>query len=343
MCKNFIIPFIPNGKGEIARALAKGALEKMTTIDRDGVGYVEAYGGKDYHVSRWLSPKDAFKRFEPLSGSDQKIIEVFKDTVKVDLSYVGQGERVADPKALMLHSRMRTTGDVSLENVHPFDIEGSLLIHNGVINNHHLFDKKISTCDSEAILIGYLELGINYMPEAIQDLANLLSGYYACAVLSNDENDTQIMDVFVGNNASLVVGFVVELDSYVICTTSDILRETCKENKFTVRKIYDIKDGSFIRFNIETGALTHTIAFKPGTRAYVYNGAGGNGYYNGVGKTSSYPARSLPAVSPTATLGKTTAYHSGLTAEEKEENRKILSEQEWEDLAVEGYGNYCGK
>ncbi len=343
MCKNFIIPFIPNGKGEIARALAQGALEKMSSHDRDGVGYVEAYGGREYHVSRWLSPKDAFKRFDPITKADQRILEIFKDTITVEKTYSGKGERIAEPRAIMMHSRMKTTGDISIENVHPFDIDGSLLIHNGVISNHHLFEKKVSSCDSEVILVNYLDLGVNYLPDAIQDLADVLSGYYACAVLSNNEDDAQIMDIFVGNNASLVVGFVTELDSYVICTTAEILRETCKENKFNVRKIYDIKDGSFIRFNVETGALTHTLSFKPGARSYTHNYSNNNGYYNGAGRTSSYPARSLPAVTPSEVLARATAYHNGLTEEEKAEEKKLLSEEEWEQLAVEGYGIYSAK
>jgi glucosamine 6-phosphate synthetase-like amidotransferase/phosphosugar isomerase protein len=313
MCKNLIIPYIPAGKTEVARNIAKAALPVMSANDTDGVGYVEANAG-DFSIKRWLNPKDAFKRNSQFSKSDKRVQEIFGEVVQVEAKYNSVGEPAETANAILMHTRMATCS-VSLQNVHPFVLEDTVLIHNGVIHNHHRYEKKHSTCDSEAILTNYLEHAVAFDPKnQVQAMADSLVGYYACAVLAKDLDNRQFVDVFVGNDAQLVIGYIRELGAYAIATNRQILLSACKAHKYRLEQTYTVNDGYLIRFDVQTGDVLAKVEFDVNYRTEPI----GKAYANA------------------------TRYLSSIETDEKSEATELQSELDWQTKKTKVGNTYYG-
>lgn len=80
-------------------------LSKFFRVNRDGGGFAYAEDGKLFTHRHIL----------------------------VESDYIEQGLRLASKDNLVTHCRIATSGGVSPENAHPFVMENSILVHNGVL------------------------------------------------------------------------------------------------------------------------------------------------------------------------------------------------------------------
>lgn len=270
MCKILMIAGLTESKQNAANRFLMAAMPGMVENDKDGVGYVASHlETGELFGERWMSPKAAFRRREPLTARDVALREHLRLAVNIEESYNSFGNRGAF-SSVMLHARFATCG-VSLKNVHPFVREDTALIHNGVITNPDDFRRILSTCDSEAILDGYLSMGVDTHIDSVSDLANALEGYYACGVLGRDRDGVRIMDIFKSDTASLYVSWVKSLETWVYCTRAEIIRDAAKKARTSCSTPREIQTGWIIRLNAETGENMGTCQFTPKPRFAMQN------------------------------------------------------------------------
>lgn len=248
MCKVMIIPKINEKHKTKTVEFIKEMGKEISRANTDGLGYAAIDKDGSLFGERWLKNYQAFdnkkvKHFEKFS----KAIEDFNGGETYNS--FGDDPSLNKATAVTLHTRFATSAK-GMANTHPFfDPEfDTSLIHNGVINNDNDFKKKLSTCDSEAILTNYLDCGVNQDPSLIQNVADALRGYYACGIFSRDNDGARILDVFKGNHASLYLQRVPELDIDVFCTSDVDVRDVCRKMGLEVTDAFKIKEGRLMRF-----------------------------------------------------------------------------------------------
>jgi hypothetical protein len=99
-------------------------------------------------------------------------------------------------------------------------------MHNGVISNHHEFDKPLSTCDSEALLTRYIDAGAKRHPKFLTDALKPIRGYFAAIVFNNEGT----IDIWRDDRATLFMAHVKGV-GVVIATTAEIILNTARECK----------------------------------------------------------------------------------------------------------------
>ena len=265
----------------------------MSAYDKDGVRYLAQR--KEYGLwgEKWLKPEEAWKVRDEAHVKDGLYKEKFKGLL-LEERFTKFG--VADPMmthAVLLHARMATC-EKSLANVHPFVRGDTALIHNGIIRNDHQLKKITSTCDSECILNEYVDKGVFNDPEAIQAVAKELRGYYACAILTKGQDGKQYLDIFKNTTSQLSATYVEELDSMVFCTNPEIVKETCKELKWSHGASFKVKDETLIRIDAATGDLISKHTFKEGYTWSNVDHDYSNGYEHGYGNYNRAPVTHLP-------------------------------------------------
>lgn len=281
MCKVLMISGITNETNANAVKFMKAMAPLMSSGNTDGLGYSAANTEGNLFGERWHKNDDAFVL--------KKLIEVSNDKKDASLSLLSKVSKkpthgynyynTAKPSnynsygevdlttmvALTMHTRMATSGK-EFANTHPFydpDADVSL-IHNGIIRNDNEFDLKLSTCDSEAILVSYVNNKVNMEPESIQVMSNELVGYYACGILAKDSTNNRVLDIFKGNGASLHVTWVDQLNTLVYSTSSADIKTACEKLGFTHTEVMEVNEGNLIRHNAFTGEAIHIETFVAG-------------------------------------------------------------------------------
>jgi len=216
-----------------------------TGCNMDGFGYMAINKNGELFGEKWLKPYNAF---------------TYKDINEDNYLPIGSVD-LNNVTTICLHARYATCSK-DFKNVHPF-VEGyTSLIHNGMISNHLDLVKKYSTCDSEVILHEYLRLNVNKNHKNIKQLSDKLNGYYSVAILSRNEENTPILDIFKQNGADLCFTYIDQLKSIVYCSVPSILYKTMYELKWThMNPIYKLTDGYFIRLNAITGKVINKYKF----------------------------------------------------------------------------------
>jgi predicted glutamine amidotransferase len=257
MCKIMMFAGIKPSKTSQAWKWAVEAAPLLSEDDKDGFGYAAAAEGQIFG-ERWLHPEETFLRRTARTKSERYMQAQFGSAVDIPDVYNSFGDLTLTPRvqALMLHARMATCAK-SLRNTHPFvqdsgEGPATALIHNGVISNAATLQNRTSSCDSECILNEYTDSNVARCPDNIQDVADLLRGYYACGVLSHD-GERPILDVFKSSRASLHVVWVGALGTYVFCTSEEILRETAERAKMRLSTVAAVTEGHLIRLDVVTG------------------------------------------------------------------------------------------
>lgn len=272
MCKVLLIAGIKPDKVKKVWEFAQTISKPMSRSNKDGLGYAAITAEGKIFGERWLDNDHAFQTEDP----NCPVVEVFGNAVEKKGSigeYNSFGELQRDNMvALTLHTRYATTPK-GMMNTHPFIDEGISLIHNGIIRNHNEY-KLNSTCDSEAILRAYQINGVAADPSKVDDMAHALKGYYACGVLTNTDIGPTL-DIFK-SNASLHVAFVKQLDTFVVSTDDDDIKDTCRILGYDMGVVFKIFDGKFIRVNAITGKESQVLTFKESVQ-WEYSG-GHNGY-----------------------------------------------------------------
>lgn len=253
MCKIMTITGIKAKQGGLLK-FARATHRQLSKTESDGFGYA-ATDGKNLFSEAWMHSTDAFKHRNYVDDKDSQLIELFRGAIDKDPTYLSNGtvdRSLNSVTTITMHARTQTNTH-SLENTHPFVIDGVSLIHNGIIHNHDKWRKKLSTCDSESILTKYLKDDVRHSPMAIEGIFSQLQGYYACAVLLPTVNG-YALDVFKCNNANLSFAVVKELGNAFIWTTTERdLKEICKALNWSEPRFFDFDAFTLVRCDAVTG------------------------------------------------------------------------------------------
>jgi len=273
MCKIFLMAGIKKETNALAIKLVKAMADPMSRSNTDGLGYSAVKANGDMFGERWYINSRAFKTLPAVTSEDEykEHLDMLGESIKPDKYtpidytnlYSKYGEvDLSSMTAITLHTRYATSGR-EFNNTHPFvdAAADTSLIHNGVIRNTSDFKFSLSTCDSESILIAYLKQNVGIDPTAVQAMANMLKGYYACGVFSRDANGNRVMDVFK-SNASLSGAYIKELGVCVYTTSISDVEEVCSKIGLTVGPKFVINDGWFIRLDSVTGKVVCKMPFQ---------------------------------------------------------------------------------
>lgn len=282
MCRVFMMAGITKDTNAKAVKLLKAIAEPMSRSNTDGIGYAAVKSDGSLFGQRWWINSHAFKNppakivredYEELLAEHGKAIDIENFTpINPEMFQNSFGEvDLTQLSAVTLHTRMATSAK-SFANTHPFhDPEADTsLIHNGVIRNDNEFDLKLSTCDSEAILIAYLKANVADDTRNIQAMANQLKGYYACGVFGRDAQGRRVMDIFK-SDASLHGAFIKELGVPVYSTHMGDIEEACRKVGLTVGPRFKYNSCWMIRIDYLTGRVLRTESFKESQSQWDYN------------------------------------------------------------------------
>lgn len=275
MCKVLIMPGIKAEHREKTIKFIREMGKEMSSGNSDGLGYAAVDKDGSLFGQRWLVNRDAFG-----GAATKSKLKPFEKALRGSINDVeSEKNSFGDPSfknivAITLHTRLATSPK-NMQNVHPFVYQemDTSLIHNGIIRNDTDFKKSVSTCDSEAILTSYLQEGVNLNPEAMKAVGKSLNGYYACGVFSRNANKERILDVFKGNNPSLYLQEIKELETYVFATSDDDVKRVCDRLGLTKGDSFTVLEGHLMRINPLTGELVlmqdfHAPAISYGTSSY---------------------------------------------------------------------------
>lgn len=300
MCKVMIMPKVTAETRENALRFIDVMGKLMTTGNNDGLGYAAVDTEGKLFGERWLTNSAAFpelqtKRKDPVISSLNSVLTYAdKETISTEVKqseYTNFGDvKLNDIAAITLHTRMATSAK-GIHNTHPFVDKDTSVIHNGVIHNTEDFKFTLSTCDSEAILISYLEEKVNINPQKfLNNMSGRLVGYYAAATFSRDASGRRILDIFKAHNNNLVVAWIEELDTFVFTSMQHNIKEACETLGFVVPKCRSIADGHFIRMLAGSNDITELYSFKEGDR-YRYSGGGYTSTTQSVTATNTAPSK----------------------------------------------------
>lgn len=268
MCKVAIIPAIPSDKRQMAAKFIRELGKEISFGNQDGLGYAAIKDDGSMFGERWWINADAFKSVvaNPLASKFGGVVKNSVTSNAHKYNSFGEGS-LEDAVAITLHTRMATSGK-GFANTHPFvDTErDTSVIHNGIISNDDDFDLKLSTCDSEAILVSYLNNNGGESVDNMQAIASSLYGYYVAALFSRDSQGFRILDIMKGNNDALHAMWIAELGTYVFCSSEHNVKEAAKTLGFTVGEAVSFHDGIGMRINPFTGNVIAETAFKVNPR-----------------------------------------------------------------------------
>ena len=283
MCKNLFMIGITNP--ENAFKFAKVMAPLMSEFNGDGLGYAALTSEGKVFSEKWLENKMAF-----FSKLDKELVGMLGDLTSyqyTEKNYSSYGEVEMNKITTMIMHTRKSTNRVCIENTHPFTIKDNVLCHNGVINNHDKFRKEVSTCDSESILTQCIDHKVSEDIKNFDNVSLAISGWYACAYLSKQQDKWQI-DVF-RNGANLYACHIKEIGALVISTSDEDLRKAIIYCGFTSSKIFLLKEKIITRFNPMTGERIAQTDFKSFTYTYTYSGKDyGYGNYRGNSGGKNY-------------------------------------------------------
>lgn len=288
MCKILIVPGIKPEYSKPISIFIKKMGEKMSTANRDGLGYAAISRNGEFFGERWTVNEAAFLNdLEPIAETpaninlDERIKEI-TDSHKDFLfskyykgssssypnhaatrgeynSWGPQGLKLKDAASVILHTRMATTPK-NLANTHPFVRDNTALIHNGVISNYEKLKLITSTCDSESILNSYIDHNVISDPTKMNEVADELSGYYACGVLTKLPHSA-ILDVFKNETASLWFAYIKEWDQIIISTAHADIKSVADEMRVSIAYDSSAASGNLVRYNAMDGSLIGVTKF----------------------------------------------------------------------------------
>lgn len=269
MCKIAVISGITSETKDKAWEFVKAMAKEMSSYsDKDGLGYAAVDADGNLFGERWWTNADAFETREPLTVLDRALLDEYGGMLGKAVTYNSFGNvenfesvEETDFRSVIIHTRQATTGK-EFVNTHPFVIGDTALIHNGIIRNYKELGTKNSTCDSESILVRYLEEGVQDNMGKIAQVADTLEGYYACGIISKTNEGRVIVDVFKDNSAQLCALFIKELNTMVFCTAENMVRAVCRSLQFTIMSEFMVRPGCLMRYDAMTGRVIGTKRFN---------------------------------------------------------------------------------
>ena len=266
-----------------AVALIKEMGKEMSPGNKDGLGYAAVDTEGKLFGERWLENNEAFGVKEDMSMFGDALVGVggeYNSFGNVDLNKIA---------AITLHTRLATTPK-GMTNTHPFYYEedDSSVIHNGIIDNYKDFELKVSTCDSEALLVAYLKNEVNKDISMMGEMSKSIFGYYAAGIFSRDADGNRILDVFKGNHASLIVTYILELGTYVFTTAENDIAPACKRLGLTIGKVYTVREGNLMRLDPFTSKVLNVQKFEVASRHKPLGNYNHGGYHGTQDRGSAH-------------------------------------------------------
>ena len=355
MCKIMVIPAITKDKIDIAKDFIYEMGRVMTKPGNDdGLGFAALTRDGELFGERWLNNDDAFDvrteevPVETIETQDEinkkyyDILDLDVEKKKKDIQVYNkfhtslkEGEDFDPVKkfdeivAITLHTRLATSPK-GLINNHPFVLNNTSLIHNGMIQNYAEIGLEQSTCDSEAILNVYekYDLANKNTPEQVNEALNALRGGFACGVFTKTNKNQWVLDVFKNISPSLGAVFVKELNTVVITTQVSDVIEVCKSLNLTPMNSYRFISERYVRINPFNGKVISRIAFDHRNYANTnYHNSNWNGRNKHNNHTQSNGDKYLAAVTSnhsTNESNKTTAITKDDLKTKIEEANKTL-------------------
>ncbi len=270
MCKVLIIPKVTDKTRDKAKEFIYKIAEKMSLGNNDGMGYAAVDNQGNLFGERWFYNREFYDIPKAnVNSIVAKALGSFAtpsmsiNLLEKDYSSFGDAPSLDKMSAITLHARAATSAKVH-SNTHPFVDKDTSLIHNGVIRNEDKFKLKLSTCDSEAILISYLDNKVNLDPHKhLNVMSDSLIGYYVAALFTRDKEGKRVLDIIKANNDNLFCSYVSDLDSLVFTSSKLNLEETCKELNFNYSAPAQLADGMFVRMIPGTNDSTDRYSFQP--------------------------------------------------------------------------------
>lgn len=266
---------------ELIREMAGIMSEKMT----DGIGYAAVTEDGELFGERWHKSEEAFdlkEEADDVSAIERGLIQSFEGALTLQEKpkrynsfgdHIKTIEELTDKTcAITLHGRYATSSK-DFKNTHPFVLNETSLIHNGVIRNAFQIGKMTqSTCDSEVILNLYDEMQVSRFPSNIQGVIDELRGYFACGIFTKDSNDARILDIFKDDTANLFAAYIEDLSLLVYVTNVADLDAACELVGVSVSSVFKVEGGNLIRINPVTGVVISVTKFdytKAGASSYT--------------------------------------------------------------------------
>ena len=267
MCKVLISTGIDDSKNALKFLKASG--NPMSKSDNDGIGYLAVTSKGNMFSEKWHNNED-FMHKVSVDSVFRKLANMIDENLG-DYASTGVVNR-NDIKTFALHTRFATCGK-EFNNTHPFVINDTGLIHNGIIRNSKDLVNVISTCDSETILNKYLELNVDLEPSQIKQVTEALAGYWALGIIGKDSKGDRFLDVVKDTQANLFVTSIKELgkNNVTFCTSKDIILTTLKRLKWSTDiRIYTVRPNIMLRFNAVNGEIIGEFSATSG-KSYNYS------------------------------------------------------------------------
>lgn len=240
------------------------------TTDRDGFGWVAQHTEGGALAGEKTTTPASWRPLESYSGGRTHTLPVVVRTSTQfgDLPTwtPGSGSRgkkrpstVGKYSSLLAHGRY-STNTVSLANTHPMlsDTGDVALIHNGVVSDHgHLPPGILKTNNDTEILLRHWEEG------GVEAVEESVGGYYAFCVLQPDGRTHVVRD----SSAVLYITYSRTVDSYLLATTEEILREVCTRMRWMYDKPELLSPNTYVQFDT-SGIHSHRV-LQPRPRTYA--------------------------------------------------------------------------
>lgn len=270
MCKVMIITNITDSTRSKALAFIKEMGEKISVGNSDGLGYAAIDSNDNLFAERWFKNSNAFKK--PIDSPFHSAVS-FKPFEYSSHGIVNLDEVVA----MTLHTRMATC-EKSLKNTHPFIKDDISLIHNGVIRNPEVYKPTISTCDSEALLNGYIEHDMSENPGNVEAMVKPLEGYWVGAAFARQDGK-YILDIFK-HSASLHAVFVYDLNTWVLSTNAYDIETVCNKLGFKYSETGEVGNNVLMRLDPSTGEVIGTLDYEKSSVTHKPSKHSTNNYGN---------------------------------------------------------------
>lgn len=106
--------------------------------------------------------------------------------IMVESDYIEHGMRLADKENLVTHCRVATSGGITVENSHPFEMENSVLVHNGVLYSMYgnVSDTRDFVKETKSLLD---DQALMNNPTVVQKLGKAIGDYNKLILLFKDK------------------------------------------------------------------------------------------------------------------------------------------------------------
>jgi hypothetical protein len=247
----------------------------MSHTMTDGIGYAAVNEDGDLFGERWHKSEDAFDvrtQTDIETDTERGIKQSFGKALSVKEKprtynsfgdeFKSMDEHWGSISAVTLHGRFATSSK-EFKNTHPFVLDDTSLVHNGVIRNAWKLGKmRQSTCDSEVILSLYDEKKVSRWTSNIQGVVDQLEGYFACGMFTRDPEGMRVLDIFKDDTAQLSAAYIDELKTLVFITNVSDLENACDNLGLTISSMFKVEAGNLIRLNPVTGSVISVTEFN---------------------------------------------------------------------------------